>query len=309
MGYTDGVYLCPPLCVPLFSNIKNNKFINIIIPNINHERKTCNNYVRWWHEAIYGAGVISSLVKKHKLTNPDILICGSGSSGTGSYFMSKQYPLIKDIWLNLGLSKNFIQAKRFWKIIDIKFLLYTIFKKDFPLNEDQIYKSKIKYFIPALNKKNGNIDYFNINKEKNVFENMHACMAIPLAYKFNPKIKINNNNYCDSMASTIAESHIKKAVELGATKIIIISSILHKSNSIDRKIFKTWMFFQKCKKEYYNNESKLLNYKPPKNIKILSIYPEAELTLNSLNNKEETLIKTFNQGVSETDKNKELKQF
>lgn len=77
----------------------------------------------------FGVGVILALAEKYNITEPFLLICGSGSAGTGSYYISKQYKSIRNIWTNLVSSKNFINCKRFWKIIDIDYLIDVIFKK------------------------------------------------------------------------------------------------------------------------------------------------------------------------------------
>jgi predicted patatin/cPLA2 family phospholipase len=45
----------------------------------------------------YGAGVTTALIEKFNIINPDIVIARSGSAGTGSYFISKQYDSIKNI--------------------------------------------------------------------------------------------------------------------------------------------------------------------------------------------------------------------
>jgi predicted patatin/cPLA2 family phospholipase len=65
-----------------------------------------------------------------------------------------------------------------------------------------------------LNKKTGNIDYFDNRNGMNVFESMRATKAMPIAFKINPNIKINDSYYCDSLLSSTAEPHIKKAIRM-----------------------------------------------------------------------------------------------
>lgn len=256
----------------------------------------------------FGVGVILALAEKYNLTEPYLLICASGSAGTGSYYVSKQYKSIRNIWTNLVSSKRFLSWKRFWKIIDIDYLIDIIFKKEDPLKEKKVYNSKMRYLIPALNKDTGTIDYFDNEKEMDVFESMRATKAIPIAFKINPKVRINGLEYCDSLISTKAESHIKKAVELGANKILIINSILGKKK-MDHYLFSFWMFFQKKKKEYYKIEHELLNYNIPKHVKLFTIIPKSKLNITTLNNNKKTLSQTIDQGYQETISNKELMSF
>jgi predicted patatin/cPLA2 family phospholipase len=44
----------------------------------------------------YGAGALTALIEKYNII-PDIVVARSGSAGTGSYFVSKQYDSIKNI--------------------------------------------------------------------------------------------------------------------------------------------------------------------------------------------------------------------
>jgi predicted patatin/cPLA2 family phospholipase len=174
------------------------------------------------------------------------------------------------------------------------------------LKDELIYKSKTKYLIPAFNRETGEIDYLQIEKNVNIFEAMRATKAMPIAFKMNPKIKIGTSIYCDSPISGRAESHIKKAIDLGANKILIIDSISNQKNLLINFFFFLWMFFQKCKSRYYQTKQKLLNYQSPKNIKTFTISPKSELKITTLNNKEELLQQSFEQGYQETVSNSEL---
>lgn len=257
----------------------------------------------------YNVGVILALAKKYKITQPYLLICGSGSSGTGSYYLSKQYESIINIWTNLVSSKYFLNWKRFWKIIDIDYLVDVIFKREDPLKEELIYNSKTRYLIPALNINTGEIDYFDNKKDMDVFESMRAAKAMPIAFKINPKIKINGSFYCDSLITAMAESHISKAISFGVDKILIINNSSKQERGLNFFFFSLWIFFQKCKKKYYETEKKLLNIKVPSNIKIFTINPKSKIKITGLNNNKFLLSQAIKQGYEETISNNELKLF
>ena len=260
--------------------------------------------------ASFNVGVILSLIEKYKITEPFLLICASGSAGTGSYYISKQYDSIRNIWTNLLSSKNFLNPWRFWKIIDIDYLIDMVFKKQDPLDENKVYESKTKYLITALNKKTGKIDYFNNHDNMNVFESMRASKAMPIAFKLNPNVAINDSNYCDSMIPERAKMYTKKAIELGAEKILLIDNLCNnKKYNYENFFFSLWMFFQKCKKPYYKTKKELSNYKIPQNIKTFAISPKSKIKIGTLNNKKELLIEAIEQGYKETTLNNELKVF
>lgn len=257
----------------------------------------------------FNVGVILALAEKYKITNPFLLICCSGSAGTGSYYIAKQYKSIRNIWTNLVSSKKFLNRKRFWKIIDINYLIDTIFKKQDPLKEEFVYKTKTRYLIPALNRKTGNIDYFDNRYNMDVFESMRATKAMPIAFKINPKIEIENSIYCDSFISAGAENHIKKAVELGADKILIINSSLYQKRDLNYFLFSFWMFFQKCKNKYYQNEKVLYNYQIPEKVRVFTLCPKSKISITTLSNNKKLLEKTIEQGYNETISNNQLGLF
>ena len=69
------------------------------------------------------------------------------------------------------------------------------------------------------------------------------------------------------------------------------------------------MFFQKCKKKYYQNKDKLYTYQVPNGVEILTIYPKSKIKITTLNNKKELLQQAIEQGCNETIFNKQLKLF
>lgn len=256
----------------------------------------------------FGVGVLLALVE-YGITSPDILICGSGSAGTGSYYLSKQYGSIRNIWTRLVSSKRFINFKRFWKIIDVDYLIDIIFKRKDPLNKEKLFKTDTLFLIPAYNKKTGNVDYLNFKKDGDIFEIMRATKSIPIAFKLNPGVKINNSIYCDSLLSSSAKSHIKRAISLGANKILLINNSINKKKNVENVLFSVWMFFQKSKKRYYLLQRELLKFNLPSNVEIFTIKPRRSLRITTLNNDKRLLERSINQGYEETLSNDGLKEF
>ncbi len=257
----------------------------------------------------FGVGVLLALAEKYGITEPFLLICGSGSAGTGSYYLAKQYASIRNIWTNLVSSRKFLNRWRFWKVIDIDYLIDVIFKRQDPLDGAAVRKSKTRYLIPALNKTTGKIDYFDNKSGMDVFESMRATKAMPLAFKLNPSIGINGSAYCDSLLSSNSRAHVKKAVEMGADKILLIHNTHPGEARLERAFFSLWMLFRGCKRNYYATERELLGYRPPENVSVFSIRPKSQLEITTLNNRKSLLKGTINVGYSETVSNDELRSF
>ena len=261
----------------------------------------------------FGVGVMLALAERLGIQEPPYLISGSGSAGTGAYFVSKQYDSIRNIWSNLLSTKKFVDIYRFWKIIDIDYLIDKIFKKLDQLDLKAFHNSPINYLIPALNRQTGRIDYFsNRDKEIDIYEVMRGTKAMPIAFKLNPNVYINDSTYCDSCLSSSAENHLEKAVELGAEKVLIVDNLVKSSpKDLEDRFFNLWVSAQKryFKKNYAKAEIKARNYQLPREIELFNIRPKEPLAVSTLNNNKEALIASIRQGYNETSSNKELADF
>lgn len=253
----------------------------------------------------YSVGVMKALVEKYNFKNPDIVIAASGSSGTMSYYVAKQFKEMVSIWSDLLSTKRFINFLRFWRIIDIDYLVDDIFKKQEPLDVNSIAYSKIKYLIPVTNYDTGEVEYLS-NKD-DTFEAMRATKAMPIA--FNKPVKLNGKRYCDSYNSSLVELNFMKALELKAEKILVLTN--GEVDTVNQMIFNTWLRFRN--KDFINNYRKDLFFKEkfkfPDNVNYLILKPNEELKIGTFSNNKELLRKTIEQGYKEACENKELTRF
>jgi len=258
-------------------------------------------------ECAYSAGAILALAENYILKDPDIIIGGSGSTVALSYYISGQYESIRNIWINLLDTNKLIDVFRINKILDIDYLIDTIFKKQDVLNSKKVYASKSLYLIAATNSKTGKLEYFSNKDGTNIFENMRASMALPIAY--NKTVRIKGKQFCDTPISSSIELNVKKAIDLGANKIIVINN--EYIPPIMGSLFEAWLFLKnKHFKKNYNNESKLQkNFNLLQNVKLLYIAPKKKIKTEILDSNKKHIKSTFEQGYKEILENKELKKF
>lgn len=137
----------------------------------------------------YSASVVCALAKEFKITDPDIVIASSGSSGTMAYFVAKQYQSIENIWKNLLWTKRFVNWYRFWKIMNIDYLIDEVFKKKDPLNTVNLSFSKINFLVSVTDDTTGKLKYFSNKNKVDFFEVLRASKA--LAWAYNRGVNIN----------------------------------------------------------------------------------------------------------------------
>ncbi len=255
----------------------------------------------------YSAGALYALAKELNFTEPDIIV-GSSGSISFTYYVSGQYESIKNIWTKYLISKKFISLRRLYRIMDIDYMVDVIFKKQDPLNTENITKSKTRLFFCLTNYITGNPEYFTNDGKIDMFEIMRATTAVPLI--FNKKIKINNSLYIDGDISSSVDKNIQKAINEGAKKILVIQDA--EGQSIVGFVFwKFASFFSKSRAVrkdigniYVNN-----NMTIPEGVEVYTIRPDRETPAGYLDDKKSDLQKTFAMGYVSVLADEKLKEF
>jgi len=254
----------------------------------------------------YTAGFLKALVEEHNLTEPDILIAGSGSAGTAAYYVARQYNSVTDIWANRLSTKKFINKLRLRRIIDIDYLVDEVFKNQEPLDVKAILDSNIEFIIPATNVNTGNIKYFT-KGHADIFEVLRATKALPILY--NKEVTIQGSTYCDSRISSSAELDIEKAVELNATHILVISN--DKSGDSDNFIYSLWLKTQnrKFQKNYFNLERLCQSQAKYPNTNILHFSSRRKIPASLLDGNQKHLRQSIELGYENCKTSKRVADF
>ncbi len=175
----------------------------------------------------YNGGVVYALEKKYNLFTSSLLqpiiFGGSGSSGNVAYAVAGSAKSIRRVWVDLLPTRKFLNLFRFWRMMNIDYLIDTVFKKQEPLPMDKAYASSINLLIATTNSKTGKVKFFSNHTPKiDLFEVLRASKALPVFY--NKKVCIKGHSYIDSYCSSSSYYLYKKAKSLGATHFIIIKN-------------------------------------------------------------------------------------
>lgn len=256
----------------------------------------------------YTAGFVGALAKEHGFVNPDILIAGSGSAGTASYYVAGQYDSVMNIWSQRLSTRRFIDLFRIKRILDIDYLVDVVFKKKEPLDIKKIHRSGIEFQVPALDVDSGNVKYFSNRNEVDWFEVLRATKAMPLLY--NKKVDIDGHEYCDSVITSEVGLNIIHSIALGATDIVVVETD-EKSNIVEMIGYDLWVdtknkVFKHHHKMY---EQKIAKFKLPEKIRVVRVLPKEKLPVNVIDNKRKDLHKAIKQGYKECIENNDLIQF
>ena len=168
----------------------------------------------------YSGGSLVALAREHGLLQPDYLIAASGSAGSAMYYLTGQYESIQRIWTRHICTPDFISFKRIRKMMDVDYLVDTIIRKYEPLDLEKLSNLQTRYFIPVKNAATRQGRYFSCREGIDIHEILRATKALPFFY--GRKVNIGGELYLDSAFTITKEHGVSKAIELGATHVLVL---------------------------------------------------------------------------------------
>ncbi len=169
----------------------------------------------------YSAGALVALAKKIGFHTPDIFVSASGSVAGMFYYLAHQYDDIEKIWTRYASARGLISYSPLPKM-DIDYLIDTIFKDFVPLDTEALKKSPTHFLVPVTDFDSGEPRYLSDMHLLDPYEIMRAAKAIPILY--NGHVHLGNHSYIDGNFSTSNADLIKKALEEGARRILLITN-------------------------------------------------------------------------------------
>ena len=169
----------------------------------------------------HGAGFLYALATKLGITSPDIMIGSSGDAGNVMYFSAGQVEGMKRIWTELLSTPKFISPLRFWRVMDIDYLVDTVFKKQERLDTDALGFSAIRWFVSIEDFDTGRTRYVSAQDALDPFEILRATTADPII--FGRKIPIAEKRYIDGELGPILQDHVTQALRQGVKKILVLN--------------------------------------------------------------------------------------
>ncbi len=190
------------------------------------EKKTAIILIGGAMRSSYSGGFLCAFANQLLLRKPDIMIGSSADSGNVLYFCAEQYRSIKRIWLELLSTPKFISLKRIYKIMNVDYVIDTVFKQQEPLDVRKARSSETDWYIALTDVDYGEVRYANKYDTLDIFELLRAAKAVPFLY--NKKIILPSSHgmshYFDGEFGATLDTHIQHVTNLGATHILIIKN-------------------------------------------------------------------------------------
>ena len=256
--------------------------------------------------AVYTAGNLYALSELG--IKPNILIACSGSAPTSICLVTGQKEVIKKVWLESLSTRRFVNFWRFWRIVDVHYLIDEVVRKQNPLDMAALADSPVLTVFPITNTRTGKIEYFSNKDDVDFWQVIKACVSVPICTNaFSIKgNKVGDDYYSDSPGTTRFAQHVSKALDLGAEKIIVFDNWLPADNKISFFFSKILAYLGNAnyRKEILNQIREIKEFTPPSGVEFVKFYPRGSLMMNRFEIDNATARRVFQQGYDDLVSNK-----
>lgn len=244
----------------------------------------------------YNAGVLDALAAHPEVPRFDIVIASSGSSGPATYYVTDQLEHMNDAWGQALATKKLINLWRFWKILDVDYLVGDVLMQQFPLDLDKLYTTDQRLYIPAVNYKTGRMRYFSNHNHDDIPQAIKASHSAPVFTK--GAVKIDGKGYHDSFTTSYPYFHIGMARRMQAKKIVVISCLTQPPGRLTR--FEQWVTRKHPEgfkdRIFERSEQMIRHYDEKDHQNIFRITPSEKIPCSQFDTNGERLMSAVNLG-------------
>lgn len=174
----------------------------------------------------------------------DVIYTVSAGFPMGAYFLSGQLRFALPMYFNELASRKFINFWRWWKIVDMDYLLHLM-QEDYRLNIDKIFSNPSDLFVRFRNIEKSKLEYFRVQdfSPEEFWKIMAAAISLPF---FSPgHVDFNGGKYMDTILfNDNLLMHLQKAIDSDATDILVLynhQGQIKKDNSKNPRIYELYL--------------------------------------------------------------------
>ena len=195
--------------------------------------------------------------------------------------------------------------------MDVDYLVDSVVRKQESLNLGTLRNTATEFVIPMTSNSTGEVHYFAATGEVDFFELLRSAVSAPVFSGIftDKKLAYSGQKYFDTRISSRPAQNIKKAIELGAQRVVVLDNYHEKSSWTSGEFwYKIWLNTRsksfRQRHRFYLQE--LINI--PVDVGVLYVQPKKSLGLATWNNSRKKLNRAFNQGYHEALSNQELQR-
>jgi predicted patatin/cPLA2 family phospholipase len=170
-------------------------------------------------QRVYSMGALAAL-EDHGLREAFSVVSGSSSGAiNGAYFLAGQANAAVEIYVEHLSNRLFVNPRRFWKIVDIDYMVDHALKINLPLDVESLRRSSSVLEITVTNAVTGQPRTLNGHDiENDIYEVIRATAALPALY--NRRVKLADGYYVDGAASDTVP--VMSALSTGVNGVLAV---------------------------------------------------------------------------------------
>lgn len=167
------------------------------------------------------AGAFHALSVVHGIDTPHVIVLVSGSFQAGMHYVARRFEGPYE-WPRLFDNRKYVNFWRFWRMMDIDFLVDQILVPQSPDIYREAAKSSSKLFIATTELPSGRLCW--LTKEHLAYGGLvkKAACAVPGVY--GKEVRIGDLRLIDGYFSVTLAECVRKAFDEGAEKVIVIDT-------------------------------------------------------------------------------------
>ena len=149
----------------------------------------------------------------------DEVYATSAAVMNASYFLTDQAALGITVYYESLVTGRFINYLRFWKILDVDYVIDYVVAVQKPLNVDRLMASRPRFFVAAIDKNTGEGAIIDVKAAPaRILQVFRAAMAIPVFY--NRTVNLDSRQFIDGgLANPFP---IEAALANGCTDLLVL---------------------------------------------------------------------------------------
>jgi len=267
----------------------------------------------------FTAGVLDS-IHENCIERFDMVVGVSGGAACAASFAAGQRGRMQNIFINYLTDNRFLDYSRVFNsdksILDLGYAIRDVSTIHVPLDINRLHKSRMKIFAGLSNVHSGEAEYIELDAE-NAIDALVCSCNIPFLSK--ALVPYNGKEYIDG--GILDPIPVRKAMELGANKIVLVLTQPHGYRESPRLFMKAVLnrFFGTSDKveemlryehTIYNNDKIYIELFDTPGVELIVVTPPADFKLDLLTRNRGLLHQGYAQGfIAGTELWKKLQNF
>lgn len=131
---------------------------------------------------VYSMGALAALESEGLSSGFDFVAGASAGAINGAYMIAGQANAAVDVYVNALSNRNFVNPLRFWRMVDIDYMIDDALKKYCPLNLEEIKNSSTLLSVVVTRARDGQRVLITNRDDVDMYELFRATSALPVLY-------------------------------------------------------------------------------------------------------------------------------